>query len=160
VQRKLCATLAAKSLVTFKFEDFLTALNLINRVINVGDIFTGTQSPTLRTAIKQHAVTYFKAAHRQRMEVRPATVGRGRRTHAKELAGSRSADIAWAPPARLQNLKTMLENESWYICPVRPDFGIDSAWSRARTTGAPSHLPDARLPASCRSGREYRYARV
>jgi len=78
VQRKLCATLAAKSLVTFKFEDFLTALNLINRLINVGDIFTGTQSPTLRTAIKQHAVTYFKAAHRQRMEVRPAITGRGR----------------------------------------------------------------------------------
>jgi hypothetical protein len=40
------------------------------QVINIGDAFAGVQAPLLRSSLKSVAASYFKVAHKARMEVR------------------------------------------------------------------------------------------
>lgn len=94
-QRKCSSFVSAKPLANFAFEDFLTVLNLINKLITIGDDFTGSPSPTLRNAVKQHSVSYFNSYHKSRMD----------------------------------DLRAMLENDTWRPCPVQPGFSLKSMFS-------------------------------
>ncbi|KAK7073022.1 hypothetical protein SK128_015096 [Halocaridina rubra] len=68
VQAKVRTFILATDLSHFKFEDFLRVLDVINKLIDVGESFCGSRSETLRESIKKQSLNYFRNHHRARME--------------------------------------------------------------------------------------------
>ncbi|KAK8386041.1 hypothetical protein O3P69_010636 [Scylla paramamosain] len=68
VQAKVRTFTLASDLAHFKFDDFLRILDVMNKLIEVGECFCGSKSETLRESIKQQSINYFRNHHRARME--------------------------------------------------------------------------------------------
>nr|XP_045603375.1 syndetin-like [Procambarus clarkii] len=68
VQAKVRTFILASDLSHFKFDDFLRILDVINKLIDVGESFCGSKSETLRESIKKQSINYFRNHHRARME--------------------------------------------------------------------------------------------
>ncbi|XP_047487381.1 syndetin-like [Penaeus chinensis] len=68
VQAKVRTFILASDLCHFKFDDFLRILDVINKLIDVGECFCGSKSETLRESIKKQSINYFRTHHRARME--------------------------------------------------------------------------------------------
>ncbi|XP_064115504.1 syndetin-like [Macrobrachium nipponense] len=68
VQAKVRTFILASDLSHFKFDDFLRILDVINKLIDVGESFCGSRSETLRESIKKQSLNYFRNHHRARME--------------------------------------------------------------------------------------------
>lgn len=68
VQAKVRTFTLASDLSHFKFDDFLRILDVMNKLIEVGECFCGSKSETLRESIKQQSINYFRNHHRARME--------------------------------------------------------------------------------------------
>ncbi|CDQ73312.1 unnamed protein product, partial [Oncorhynchus mykiss] len=88
VQLKVKAYLLGTDMSNFKYEDFIGVLDVISRLMQVGEELCG--SKLLQESIKRQSVNYFKNYHR---------------TH-------------------LEELRMILENETWDWCPVNSDFNI------------------------------------
>ncbi|XP_071532040.1 syndetin [Panulirus ornatus] len=68
VQAKVRTFILASDLSHFKFDDFLRILDVISKLIDVGESFCGSRSETLRESIKKQSINYFRNHHRARME--------------------------------------------------------------------------------------------
>ncbi|XP_070550140.1 syndetin-like [Ptychodera flava] len=68
VQQKVKTYLLGTDLAYFKFDDFLNVLNLINRLMEIGEEFCGSKSEGLQDSIRQQSANYFKNYHRARMD--------------------------------------------------------------------------------------------
>nr|XP_053656114.1 syndetin-like [Cherax quadricarinatus] len=68
VQAKVRTFILASDLSHFKFDDFLRILDVINKLIDVGECFCGSKSETLNESIKKQSINYFRNHHRVRME--------------------------------------------------------------------------------------------
>ncbi|KJE94282.1 hypothetical protein CAOG_008840 [Capsaspora owczarzaki ATCC 30864] len=68
IQRKLSLFVLAKDLSSFKFESFIQVLDIVNRLIEIGDGFGGQGSSTsLKDSLKQKSALYFGKFHRSQM---------------------------------------------------------------------------------------------
>ncbi|XP_077867411.1 syndetin-like, partial [Saccoglossus kowalevskii] len=68
VQQKVKTYLLGTDLAYFKFDDFLHVLNLVNRLMEIGEEFCGSKSEGLQDSIRQQSANYFKNYHRARMD--------------------------------------------------------------------------------------------
>ncbi|KAK4316854.1 hypothetical protein Pmani_012030 [Petrolisthes manimaculis] len=68
VQAKVRTFILASDLSHFKFDDFLRILDVINKLIDIGECFCSSKSETLRESIKKQSLNYFRNHHRARME--------------------------------------------------------------------------------------------
>lgn len=64
VQQKVKAFILASDLSTFKFDEFIKVLDIINRLIVIGEEFCGSKSDDLQDSIRRQSVNYFKNYHR------------------------------------------------------------------------------------------------
>jgi syndetin len=98
VQHKISICFGAMCFDTFKFDDFIEMLTIINRIIKYGQeycIKSSNQNKNVDCSIlikatKQQTLAYFKAFHLRHLE----------------------------------ELKMFLENEIWQWCPVKSNFSI------------------------------------
>jgi len=58
----------ATDLSHFKYDDFIYVLDLVNRLIAVGEEFCRSASEDLHESIRKQTVQYFKTYHRSRMD--------------------------------------------------------------------------------------------
>eukprot|EP00057_Strongylocentrotus_purpuratus_P016470 XP_011670944.1 PREDICTED: coiled-coil domain-containing protein 132 isoform X1 [Strongylocentrotus purpuratus] len=68
VQQKVKTYLQGTDLSSFKYDDFIYVLDLVNRLISVGEEFCGSKSEGLHDSIRQQSLNYFKSYHRARMD--------------------------------------------------------------------------------------------
>ncbi|XP_039593442.1 syndetin isoform X3 [Polypterus senegalus] len=68
VQLKVKAYLLGTDMSNFKYDDFIFVLDIINRLMQVGEEFCGSKSEVLQESIKRQSVNYFKNYHRIRLE--------------------------------------------------------------------------------------------
>uniref|UniRef100_A0A3P9AGV4 VPS50 EARP/GARPII complex subunit n=1 Tax=Esox lucius TaxID=8010 RepID=A0A3P9AGV4_ESOLU len=68
VQLKVKAYLLGTDMSNFKYDDFIVVLDVISRLIDVGEEFCGSKSELLQESIKRQSVNYFKNYHRTRLE--------------------------------------------------------------------------------------------
>uniref|UniRef100_A0A4W5JKM8 VPS50 subunit of EARP/GARPII complex n=1 Tax=Hucho hucho TaxID=62062 RepID=A0A4W5JKM8_9TELE len=68
VQLKVKAYLLGTDMSNFKYDDFIVVLDVISRLMQVGDEFCGSKSELLQESIKRQSVNYFKNYHRTRLE--------------------------------------------------------------------------------------------
>ncbi|XP_058972812.1 syndetin [Pocillopora verrucosa] len=68
VQERIKSHLLAHDLSYFKYDDFIYVLDLVNRLIAVGEEFCGSTSEDLHDSIRTQTVKYFKTYHRSRMD--------------------------------------------------------------------------------------------
>uniref|UniRef100_A0A671RJU2 Syndetin-like n=1 Tax=Sinocyclocheilus anshuiensis TaxID=1608454 RepID=A0A671RJU2_9TELE len=68
VQLKVKAYLLGTDVSNFKYDDFIVVLDVISRLIQVGEEFCGSKSEVLQESIKRQSVNYFKNYHRTRLE--------------------------------------------------------------------------------------------
>lgn len=68
VQAKVRTYILASDLSHFKFDDFLKVLDVINKLIEVGEAFCGSQSETLQDSIKKQSFSFFCSYHLTRMD--------------------------------------------------------------------------------------------
>ncbi|XP_031566777.1 syndetin-like [Actinia tenebrosa] len=68
VQERIKTHLLGTDLSYFKYDDFIFVLDLVNRLISVGEEFCGSKSEDLNESIRKQSVKYFKNYHRSRME--------------------------------------------------------------------------------------------
>ncbi|XP_072029065.1 syndetin-like isoform X2 [Amphiura filiformis] len=68
VQQKVKLYLLGTDLSSFKYDDFIYVLDLVNRLITVGEEFCGSKSEGLHDSIRQQSLNYFKNYHRARIE--------------------------------------------------------------------------------------------
>eukprot|EP01120_Amphizonella_sp_Union-15-10_P007467 TRINITY_DN2524_c0_g2_i1.p1 TRINITY_DN2524_c0_g2~~TRINITY_DN2524_c0_g2_i1.p1 ORF type:complete len:585 (+),score=77.44 TRINITY_DN2524_c0_g2_i1:122-1756(+) len=90
IQNKIFNMIGASKMHTFKIDMFLSSLELLNRIIPIGEEFSEATGAKLRTSIKTYSNHYFESFHRDRIE----------------------------------DLRTMLENEIWQKCPVPKTFSV------------------------------------
>ncbi|XP_076349286.1 vacuolar protein sorting 50 isoform X2 [Tachypleus tridentatus] len=90
VQQKVKTYILASDLSSFKFDEFIHILDLVRRLIDIGEEFCNSKSEDLQESLRKQSVNYFRNYHRGCME----------------------------------ELRMFLENESWALCPVRPNFSI------------------------------------
>nr|KAG5709161.1 hypothetical protein BaRGS_028617 [Batillaria attramentaria] len=68
VQQKVKTFVLAIDLSHFKLEEFIHVLDLINRMIKIGEEFCGSKSEGLQDSLKQQSLNYFKNHHRVRLD--------------------------------------------------------------------------------------------
>uniref|UniRef100_UPI00359015C9 syndetin isoform X2 n=1 Tax=Myxine glutinosa TaxID=7769 RepID=UPI00359015C9 len=68
VQQKVKTYILGTDLSHFKYDNFIFVLDIINRLMDVGDEFCGSQSEGLQESIRKQSLNYFKNYHRARME--------------------------------------------------------------------------------------------
>ncbi|MGH0143588.1 UNVERIFIED_CONTAM: hypothetical protein FKN15_026982 [Acipenser sinensis] len=68
VQLKAKAYLLGTDMSNFKYDDFIFVLDIISRLMQVGEEFCGSKSEVLQESIKKQSVNYFKNYHRTRLE--------------------------------------------------------------------------------------------
>ncbi|XP_059412431.1 syndetin isoform X3 [Carassius carassius] len=68
VQLKVKAYLLGTDVSNFKYDDFIVVLDVISRLMQVGEEFCGSKSEVLQESIKRQSVKYFKNYHRTRLE--------------------------------------------------------------------------------------------
>uniref|UniRef100_A0A9J7XBG7 VPS50 subunit of EARP/GARPII complex n=1 Tax=Cyprinus carpio carpio TaxID=630221 RepID=A0A9J7XBG7_CYPCA len=68
VQLKVKAYLLGTDVSNFKYDDFIVVLDVISRLMQVGEEFCGSKSEVLQESIRRQSVNYFKNYHRTRLE--------------------------------------------------------------------------------------------
>uniref|UniRef100_A0A3Q4BWP6 Uncharacterized protein n=1 Tax=Mola mola TaxID=94237 RepID=A0A3Q4BWP6_MOLML len=68
VQLKVKAYILGTDMSNFKYDDFIVVLDVISRLMQVGEEFCGSKSEVLHESIKRQSVNYFKHYHRARLE--------------------------------------------------------------------------------------------
>ncbi|XP_042187981.1 syndetin isoform X1 [Callorhinchus milii] len=68
VQLKAKTYLLGTDLSNFKYDDFIFVLDIISRLMQVGEEFCGSKSEVLQESIRKQSVNYFKNYHRTRLE--------------------------------------------------------------------------------------------
>uniref|UniRef100_A0A7M4FA69 VPS50 subunit of EARP/GARPII complex n=1 Tax=Crocodylus porosus TaxID=8502 RepID=A0A7M4FA69_CROPO len=68
VQLKVKTYLLGTDLSNFKYDDFIFVLDIISRLMQVGEEFCGSKSEVLQESIRKQSVNYFKNYHRTRLE--------------------------------------------------------------------------------------------
>ncbi|KAG7458196.1 hypothetical protein MATL_G00235520 [Megalops atlanticus] len=68
VQLKVKAYLLGTDMSNFKYDDFIFVLDIISRLMQVGEEFCGSKSEVLQESVKKQSVNYFKNYHRTRLE--------------------------------------------------------------------------------------------
>ncbi|GAB1605109.1 syndetin-like isoform X2 [Argonauta hians] len=68
VQQKVKTFILGTDLSFFKFEEFILVLDLVNRLIEIGEEFCGSQSESLQDVLRQQSLNYFRNHHRARMD--------------------------------------------------------------------------------------------
>ncbi|XP_041868334.1 syndetin isoform X2 [Melanotaenia boesemani] len=68
VQLKVKAYILGTDMSNFKYDDFIMVLDVISRLMQVGEEFCGSKSEVLQESIKRQSVNYFKNYHRARLE--------------------------------------------------------------------------------------------
>ncbi|KAL8602932.1 hypothetical protein ACOMHN_057242 [Nucella lapillus] len=68
VQQKVKTYVLATDLSHFKLEEFIHVMDLINRMIKIGEEFCGSRSEGLQDSLKQQSLNYFKNHHRARLD--------------------------------------------------------------------------------------------
>ncbi|XP_038044483.1 syndetin-like [Patiria miniata] len=68
VQQKVKIFLLGTDLSNFKYDDFIHVLDLVNRLIRVGEEFCGSKSESLHDSLRQQSLNYFKNYHRSRLD--------------------------------------------------------------------------------------------
>uniref|UniRef100_H2UPA6 VPS50 EARP/GARPII complex subunit n=1 Tax=Takifugu rubripes TaxID=31033 RepID=H2UPA6_TAKRU len=68
VQLKVKAYILGTDMSNFKYDDFIVVLDVISRLMQVGEEFCGSKSEVLQESIKWQSVNYFKHYHRARLE--------------------------------------------------------------------------------------------
>lgn len=68
VQSKVKIYVLGTDLSGFKLEEFIRVLDLVNRMIEIGEEFCKSKSEGLQDSLKQQSLNYFKNHHRYRME--------------------------------------------------------------------------------------------
>lgn len=63
VQSKICVFLLASDLSWYKFDDFLQVLDLVHRLIEVGEEFCGSKSPELQDSVRAKSLEYVTCHH-------------------------------------------------------------------------------------------------
>nr|XP_054767125.1 syndetin-like [Lytechinus pictus] len=72
VQQKVKTYLQGTDLSSFKYDDFIYVLDLVNRLISVGEEFCGSKSEGLHDSIRQQSLNYFKSYHRNSLKKKKA----------------------------------------------------------------------------------------
>ncbi|XP_034017409.1 syndetin [Thalassophryne amazonica] len=68
VQLKVKAYILGTDMSNFKYDDFIVVLDVISRLMQVGEEFCGSKSEVLQESIKCQSINYFKNYHRARLE--------------------------------------------------------------------------------------------
>ncbi|CAG5128982.1 unnamed protein product [Candidula unifasciata] len=68
VQQKVKMFVLATDLSGFKLDDFIHVLDIINRMIEIGEEFCGSKSEALQDSLKQQSLNYFKTHHQSRLD--------------------------------------------------------------------------------------------
>ncbi|XP_076113826.1 syndetin-like isoform X4 [Mytilus galloprovincialis] len=68
VQQKVKLFVLGTDLSHFKLEEFIRVLDIIHRMIEIGEEFCGSKSDGLQDSLKQQSLNYFKNHHRYRMD--------------------------------------------------------------------------------------------
>ncbi|XP_077599037.1 syndetin isoform X1 [Stigmatopora nigra] len=68
VQLKVKAYILGTDMSNFKYDDFIVVLDVISRLMQVGEEFCNSKSEVLQESIKRQSVNYFKNYHRARLE--------------------------------------------------------------------------------------------
>ncbi|XP_061412069.1 syndetin isoform X1 [Lethenteron reissneri] len=68
VQQKVKTYILGTDLAHFKYDDFIFVLDIINRLMDIGDEFCSSKSEGLQESIRKQSLNYFKNYHRTRME--------------------------------------------------------------------------------------------
>ncbi|XP_035688646.1 syndetin-like isoform X2 [Branchiostoma floridae] len=68
VQQKVKLYLLGTDLSVFKFDDFLHVLDLVNKLMLIGEEFCNSKSEGLQDSIRKQSINYFKNYHRSRMD--------------------------------------------------------------------------------------------
>uniref|UniRef100_A0A0K8RWW1 Coiled-coil domain-containing protein 132-like n=1 Tax=Crotalus horridus TaxID=35024 RepID=A0A0K8RWW1_CROHD len=68
VQLKVKTYLLGTDMSNFKYDDFIFVLDIISRLVQVGEEFCGSRSEVLQDSIRKQSVNYFKNYHRTRLE--------------------------------------------------------------------------------------------
>ncbi|XP_014777198.1 syndetin [Octopus bimaculoides] len=68
VQQKVKTFILGTDLSFFKFEEFILVLDLVNRLIEIGEEFCGSKSESLQDVLRQQSLNYFRNHHRSRMD--------------------------------------------------------------------------------------------
>ncbi|XP_071454406.1 syndetin [Hetaerina americana] len=68
VQSKICVFLLASDLSWYKFDDFLRVLDIIHRLIEVGEEFCGSRSPELQDSVRAKSLEYVSHHHRATLD--------------------------------------------------------------------------------------------
>ncbi|CAL1590009.1 unnamed protein product [Knipowitschia caucasica] len=68
VQLKVKPFILGTDMSSFKYDDFIVVLDIISRLMQVGEQFCDSKSEVLQESIKRQSVNYFKHYHRARLE--------------------------------------------------------------------------------------------
>nr|XP_057903730.1 syndetin isoform X1 [Doryrhamphus excisus] len=68
VQLKVKAYILGTDMSNFKYDDFIVVLDVISRLMQVGEEFCSSKSEVLQESIRRQSVNYFKNYHRARLE--------------------------------------------------------------------------------------------
>uniref|UniRef100_A0A8C6W0E3 VPS50 subunit of EARP/GARPII complex n=1 Tax=Nothobranchius furzeri TaxID=105023 RepID=A0A8C6W0E3_NOTFU len=68
VQLKVKSYILGTDMSNFKYDDFIVVLDVISRLMQVGEEFCGSKSEVLQESVKRQSVNYFKNYHRARLE--------------------------------------------------------------------------------------------
>uniref|UniRef100_A0A4X2LU07 Vacuolar protein sorting-associated protein 54 N-terminal domain-containing protein n=1 Tax=Vombatus ursinus TaxID=29139 RepID=A0A4X2LU07_VOMUR len=68
VQLKVKTYLFGTDMSTFKYDDFIFVLDIISRLMQVGEEFCGSKSEVLQDSIRKQSINYFKNYHRTRLD--------------------------------------------------------------------------------------------
>ncbi|TWW65723.1 Syndetin [Takifugu flavidus] len=145
VQLKVKAYILGTDMSNFKYDDFIVVLDVISRLMQVGEEFCGSKSEVLQESIKWQSVNYFKHYHRVAEAALLLQLGgltlafrhdgsntgtisvESQRLRAAELHSIATTFISYSLTlfkARLEELRMFLENETWELCPVKSNFNI------------------------------------
>lgn len=68
VQQKVRTYILSISLSPFKLEQFIQFLDIVNRMIEIGEDFCGSKSESLQDSLKQQSLNYFENHHRAKLD--------------------------------------------------------------------------------------------
>ncbi|XP_074658828.1 syndetin-like isoform X2 [Tubulanus polymorphus] len=68
VQLKVRHYILSTDLAYFKFDEFIKVLNVVTRMVEIGEEFCGSQSESLQESIRKQSLSYFHNYHRSRVD--------------------------------------------------------------------------------------------
>ena len=68
VQKKVKLFLCSSNFALFKYDEFISILDIISRLIEIGEEFCLSKSEDLQETVKNQTVNYFKAFHRSTLD--------------------------------------------------------------------------------------------